>query len=426
MPNAQPMRWWTSCVLAASIVVMSLLISPNFRVGEPGRERTPYAGDFLHEWIGGFIVRAGDVTRLYDVDYASRLEHDPALVGFRLRADGFLPMVYPPAYYLLVSPLSAMPYRTAAWVWAGASLASFVAVIALLTTAFAAGGRLDVAVPIANPVWNKVAPLAALLALPAAVAFEPFAENLVSSQKGTFWLLIFTATFVALQGGARWSAGMLFGLQALKPQLAIVVPLAFALKGEWRFAMGAAATVALLGIASLAMGMDVARDYVRFAGDAAEFIRHGTAHAHRFHGAYAFFTLLAGGPTTIARLATAAVIVVVAVVVARLLRGRLDPTSPQFLFQFSGLVLATLIVSPHTITYDLTILLLPLALLCFATLRRGLERDRGRAIFWCAVALYVMCGCGPWVAQRTGVQLTLPLMTALLILVTRQTLTAAR
>jgi hypothetical protein len=54
------MRWWTSCVLAASIVIVSFLISPNFEVGDPGRERTPYAGEFLQEWVGGFIVRAGD------------------------------------------------------------------------------------------------------------------------------------------------------------------------------------------------------------------------------------------------------------------------------------------------------------------------------------------------------------------------------
>ena len=420
-----PMRWWTSCVLAASIVILSFLISPNFRIGDPSRERTPYAGDFLHEWVGGFIVRAGDVTRLYDRDYASGLEHDPALVGFRLRTDGFLPMVYPPAYYLIVSPLSAIPYRTAAWVWAGLSIGSFVVVVGLLMAAFSRGGSVDVAVPITNPRWERVAPLAALVALPAAVAFEPFAENLVSSQKGTFCLLIFTATFFALQRGARWSAGMLFGLLALKPQLAIVVPLALALKGEWRFASGAIATAVLLVIVSFTMGSGVAIDYVRFAGDAGEFIRHGTRHAHRFHGAYAFFTLLAGGPTTIARLATVVAIGVVALVLARLLRGRLEPTSPRFLLQFSGLVLATLIVSPHTLTYDLTILLLPIGLLSFVALRRGLDRDQGRTIFWSALGLYVVCGCGPWVAQRTGVQPTLPLMLALLILLSRRTLTAA-
>jgi hypothetical protein len=424
MRNA--MRWWTSCVLAASIVVLSLMMSPNFRLGDPARERTPYAGDFLHEWVGGYIVRAGDVTRLYDRDYASRLEHDPALVGFRLRSDGFLPMVYPPAYYLLVSPLSAIPYRPAAWIWAGASLASFAVVVALLATAFAPGGRLDAALPIANPVWGKVAPLAAFVALPAAVAFEPFAENLVSSQKGAFALLVFTATFFALQSGARWLAGMLFGVLALKPQLAVVVPLALALKGEWRFALGAAATAALLVIASVAMGGGVALAYLRFAGDAGEFIRYGTAHVDRFHGAYAFFTVLAGGPTIAARLATLVVVAIVAVVVTMLLRGPVEPTSPRFVLQFSGLVLATLIVSPHALTYDLTILLLPMALVSFVTLRRGLDREQGRAIFWSVLGLYVACGGGAWVAERTGVQPTLPLMVTLLVLVTRQTLTRAR
>jgi hypothetical protein len=62
----------------------------------------------------------------------------------------------------------------------------------------------------------------------------------------------------------------------------------------------------------------------------------------------------------------------------------------------------------------------------FVTLRRGLDQDQGRAIFWSLLGLYVACGGGAWVAERTGVQPTLPLMATLLVLVTRQTLTRAR
>ena len=55
--------------LAAAVIVSLYAFSPNFRVtSDP--QASPYAGDFLQEWIGGWIVRAGDRTRMYDAAYA--------------------------------------------------------------------------------------------------------------------------------------------------------------------------------------------------------------------------------------------------------------------------------------------------------------------------------------------------------------------
>ena len=127
---------------AAIIVVCTYAISPNFIRYEGGLQTSPYAGDFLHEWVGGYIVRAGDRSRLYDLSYARALQHDPDLVGFEFREDRFLPMVYPPAYYLLVSPFSRLPFAAAAWVWAALSVSCLVATIALLRRAIHPGGVL--------------------------------------------------------------------------------------------------------------------------------------------------------------------------------------------------------------------------------------------------------------------------------------------
>src|SRR5689334_20475925 len=181
----------------------------------------PYAGDFLNEWTGGWIVRAGDRARLYDPSYFIPIEHDARLVGFRLRADAYAPMVYPPAYYLAVSPLAALPYRVAAWAWTAAMLGCFAATIGALAIALGADPSLAPRVP-TPPALRRIA---AVAALPLAVTFTPFAENLVSGQKGTLWLLIFTLAFVALRWGRPTIAGLVLGLLALKPQLAVVVPI---------------------------------------------------------------------------------------------------------------------------------------------------------------------------------------------------------
>ena len=397
-------------VLAATVVGVSLLVSPNFRSND-GIERMPYAGDFLNEWAGGWIVRAGDRARLYDPGYFIAIQHDEHLVGFRLRADSYAPMVYPPVYYLAVSPLSALPYREAAWVWVALTLACFAATIAVLARILD-----DASLDGPAPASARIRRIAAVAGLPLAVSFMPFAENLVSGQKATLWLAILTITLVALRRGYALAAGMVFGLLAVKPQMALVVPLVLLVKGERRFALGAALTAVLAVAVSLAMGWEVATAYVRFAAGAADFIRRQPAYLHRLHSLYGFFTLLAGEPTATVRVATVVAAALVTALVARLFRGPLDVGSARFLEQFSGLVLATVLLSPHLLTYDLTILLLPIAL-CGALLLRGaLVPSRRRPMLWLLVALYAACGVSPSIARVTSVQLTTPIMVALLAL----------
>jgi hypothetical protein len=398
-----------SIVLAATVVGVSLLVSPNFRWND-GIERMPYAGDFLNEWAGGWIVRAGERARLYDPGYFIAIQHDERLVDFRLRADSHAPMVYPPVYYLAVSPLSALPYREAAWVWVALTLACFAATIVLLARALGDDASLDGPAPASG----RLRRIVAVAGLPLAVSFMPFAENLVSGQKATLWLVIFTITLVALRRGHSLAAGMVFGLLAVKPQLALVVPLVLLVKGERRFALGALATAALAIAGSLAMGWDVAVAYVRFAADSADFIRRQPAYLHRLHSLYGFFTLLAGEPTATVRIATVVAAAFVMALVARLVRGPLDVGSARFLEQFSGLVLATVLLSPHLLTYDLTLLLLPIVLCGTLLLRGGLVAARRRPVLWLLVAVYVACGVSPSIARATGVQLTTPIMVALL------------
>jgi hypothetical protein len=44
-------------------------------------------------------------------------QHDSARLGFVWPEHDFYPAVYPPAYYCLVAPLAAVPYRAAVPLW---------------------------------------------------------------------------------------------------------------------------------------------------------------------------------------------------------------------------------------------------------------------------------------------------------------------
>lgn len=405
--------------LAVLVVAAAFLISPNFRrVRSP--DSTPYAGDFLHEWIGGYIVRAGDRTKLYDRRYAAALQHDAQVVGFEFQPDGFFPIVYPPFYYVLVSPLSALPFQTAAALWAALSLACLAASLALLGRAARPGASLDLIAPAGvDETSSRVWAVARSWAVLPAVASVPVIENLVSSQKGAFLLLILTTTFLLMRRGYRFAAGFAFGFQAFKPQLAIVIPFAMLAKREWRFVAGTLSSLSGLAGLSLAVGRVPCADYLRFMTGVAEYVGAQPAYLHREHCLYGFFTLLAGGPTTGARLATLASSAVTVWLLARLLSGRLDPERPRFLAQFSGLVLATVLLSPHFLTYDLTILLLPLWLTAILLLRGFFPLSHRRAALWILVALYAAASLSPLLAKRIGVQISTPVMVALLALLSR-------
>jgi hypothetical protein len=399
---ARKLRPWLAPTLVALAVIGSVyLASPNYRWQEASRE-APFAGDFLQEWIGGHVVLSGDGSRFYDVAYAKELQHHESLVGFSFDRRKYLPLVYPPFYYLAVSPLSLAPLRASAWIWS-----------ALLCAAF--GGSAVLAARHSKTFLE--ARSWAWWALPAATVFPPLLESLNSGQKGTVCLLLLSATYYLLSKGKPITAGLVFGLLAFKPQLAIVIAVAMLLKGQWRFVAGGAMCGTALVGASLLVGVDVCRQYVAFSTGAAEYIHTAGYDLHESHCLYGFFSLLFDSPNA-AKTATALAMLLVGGVLARILRGRLAAGTARFDLQFSALIIATALCSPHLYTYDLTILLLPMFLLA----RRLFEDEhtRQRALLVGLLAgLYFAAGLSPSIAAAINLQITTIFMAATLLLLSR-------
>ncbi len=151
---------------------------------------------------------------------------------------------------------------------------------------------------------------------------------------------------------------------------------------------------------------------MQFAGGAAEYARNAGYDLHKSHCLYGFFAILCGGPTTAAKLATVLAGVAVLVCLWRLLRGPLETARSRFAWQWSGLMFASVLLSPHLFTYDLAVLLLPLWLITAELLARPSLRSSG----WSALvaALFVVPGISPAVAAVCGVQMTVPLLGAAL------------
>ena len=80
-------------------------------------------------------------------------------------------------------------------------------------------------------------------------------------------------------------------------------------------------------------------------------------------------------------------------------------------------MIATLLVSPHLFTYDLTVLLLPAMLVGLEHGRQAWSGDRwARRIVLATVALLVVCAVSTPVARLVGIQASVVAMSATVVL----------
>jgi alpha-1,2-mannosyltransferase len=406
-------------LLAAGWLGLVFAVTPNFRWSHDLRE-SPFAGDFLQEWVGARAVATGQAERLYDLAWIQRYQHDPSQVGFEWSKDQYLPMVYPPFYYLLLAPIAAIPYFWAAWSWAVVMVAGWwLATWTMLRAAVAQEGAFRLSTPVGRgSQFDWAASLPWLFTV--SLLFPPLLESLISGQKGTICLAILTGTFVLLNAGRPMAAGMLYGLIAFKPQLALCIGLAMLFSRQWRFVAGALGTLAVLLTAGLGLGVGVWGEYLQWglqSGSYAETPGYSLAKSHSLHTLFLPHT---EGPLGWAqRIASWLLVGLVVNWLRRLLSGGLAFGEGHGAVQFSGLVIATVLLSPHFYTYDLTILLLPIALLSCPGVR---ERLPGRGAWKTAfpAAVFVAGAVGAPLAGVTGVQWTSIVLLLGLWLLTQQ------
>jgi len=378
--------------LAAFVLLAMFLRSPNFDAAS-GVDARPYGGDFVQEYAGGWILRQGEAARLYESGYLQSVEHDPGVVGFTWNPDLWFPPVYPPFYYAAVSPLTAFEYPTALTLWLGLLVLCGLSSLVWLTARF--------------PFWRE----RALWVVPAAVVFVPFTESIVSAQKGTVLLALFTTTFALSERGRPFAAGAVFGLVAFKPQLGIVLAGVAAFQRDARFLAGAAATGVALLCLSLAADPALPLEWARSIANATpqmepELLR-------RSHSALGQVRLLVGawsGPVVIGLWAVFAGAAAAALgTILRSTRARDDRP-----LRFTAVVLTTLLVSPHLYGYDLTLLLLPFALL----IGDATDSNRKARVAW-AIALFLLCGVSERIAAIVPIQSSTWAMFGLLFFLAR-------
>lgn len=355
---------------AAGVVGVALLIaSPNFR-WSPNKGENPYGSDFLQDWTAANMIASGQTRHLYNLPQFDAWQHDPERTGFRWAAEAYYPPVYPPPYYLLVSPLGLLPYRVAAVVWLAAMLGCLVAACIVIECC----RRRPLALPVPRRAMSSgqaassrqaSGPASVWLAV-GVLLFPPVLLSLSMGQKGPVWLLLWGISWGLLHQRREFAAGLVFGLLSLKPTLFFLFPLLMAYHSRWRFVLAAGLSWCSLWLAAAAvMPGQVWPEFLQVAAGTGSYSQHA---GYQWAWSCTLRSLAQGLPPLAGSvwwgslvLSLPAVYVLGCLARPPVAAGHpFDPAEPRFI---ALAILGTCLFSPHFYAYDLMLLLLPIWLL---------------------------------------------------------------
>jgi hypothetical protein len=272
--------------------------------------------DFLSFWAAGRLALNGQAGVAYDMVAHRLMERTASPIG------GWLPFPYPPPFLLFVTPFGALGLWTAFALW-----------LVVTSAIYIIGTR-------------KIAPLPYSLAHPAVLV------NTWIGQNGFLTTGVFALGLGAFERSA-FAAGAIFGLLIIKPQLALLVPIAFIAGREWRAIAGAALTSLLLVLISYVIfGWEAYAGFFHLLPQQARLIASGKLQWNELASVYAAFRLV-GVSATISIAAQLTAAIGAAAITWRAWALRLDTRGPT-------LAAATLLVTPYLLTYDSILLIIPM------------------------------------------------------------------
>lgn len=330
--------------MTISHLVMVMKLTPYLRNGYP---------NFASFYTAGTMVRTGEATALYDLpaQYEMQKQFAPN-VSIRQAA---LPYLHPPFEALLFAPLTLLPYWPSYLLWTALNLALLALSLMILRI---------------GPGLRGVSLI--FLAL-AAAGFYPVVTSLIQGQDCVLLLFLFVLALVALEKGWDTAAGLLLAGGMFRFQVVLPVILLLAIR-RWRILLGFLPMSALLGVLSVGMvGWTGATGYLNFLIRMEKSGAGGSIVASGMPNLRGLLSGLPGASAESNAMFVATILCSVAVMGIAGYCIRYQKNSIRFTFTLA--TVAALLVSFHSLTYDLS-LLLPAILLLFADDEHATERSR--------------------------------------------------
>lgn len=293
--------------------------------------------DFVSFWAAGRLALGGHAAAAYDIQAHRAIEQTVSHI------DALMPFPYPPPFLFFVSAVAWLPYCLAYLLWILATSGLFfIATSRLMPSRFA-------------------------FAHPAGIV------NAMIGQNGFLTCGIFVLGTSAI-AARPFVAGLILGLLVIKPQLAILIPVALLAGREWRAIGGAAlSALVLLAIAALVFSLHSYDAFLAIGQHYAGFMANDRWNWAQQASVFGFFRFLhASQPIAFAAQAIAAS---AAAVLTSRAWAKHDENKAAIL------AAAALLVPPYVFTYDSLLLVLPLSVLL-----RDSDRPWPPAIVWLCLA----------------------------------------
>jgi alpha-1,2-mannosyltransferase len=330
-PSATKVRWQWAGAMGVGLLFLALAIQAwtrNFSAVN--------ITDYLSYWAAGKLALIGDPAAAYDVAKHRAMEF--TVSPFK----GLLPFPYPPPFLLLVTPFSLLPYIWGLAAWVGVTLAIY-----LLAT-------------------RRVVDVAYSLSHPSVLM------NGLIGQNGFLTAAIFTGG-ISLLRKRPFVAGIILGSLVVKPQLALLLPVAVIAARLWPAMAGAVASAAAFGLVSLALfGTGVFTGFVEILPLYRELMRQDKWPWNEFISVFAFvryFGIDQSIALTIHFVIAGAAATLTWIAWSRDWEGQLPI-----------LAAATLLIPPYLLTYDALLMIIPIGFWA---------RQQPRP--WLAGALWLLC-----------------------------------
>jgi Glycosyltransferase family 87 len=332
-------------------------------------QKSDDARDFSQFYAAAQMVRQGLGRDLYDLRTQAEFQSRVASVHVFYN--------HPPFETLVFLPLTFFSYRMAYILW------TLISVGLLASAALLIESHTSVTSTIFR--YTRI-PVDLGLAFVLFLTFAPVTTCLLLGQDSILMLLIYTLVFVLLQRGAEFRAGCVLACGLFKFQLIVPIVLILLLRRRWAAARGFGVAGGLLILASIGVsGIRVLIAYPRFllfesshqqvAGFAPEYMPNIRGGLHFLIdgrlGSPAFGTLVA--------LTSGLVLWLVAK----------NWRDEEMGLSFAAALCATLLVSYHLYNYDLTLLLLPIAILCGELARRERPLSSQPALSAALIILFI-------------------------------------
>jgi len=381
-----------AAILLASVAgFVYLLVTAHGLVDLQGR---PLGTDFSDVYAAGTYVLEGEAEAPFDM--ARQHAREQQIFG---ASTPFYGWHYPPFFLFVAAALALLPYGIALAVWQAVTLGLYLRAIgAIVAFSLPSPDRTD------QPVRKFLWPLLAL-------AFPAVFINIGHGQNGFLTAAIFGAALVQLDRRPV-VAGILFGLMAYKPQFGLMVPIVLAASGRWRTFAAAAATVAVLALATtIAFGPHVWQaflDSTRFTRQVA--LEQGDTGWYKIQSMFAWARMW-GASIAVAYALQVTLTVALGAALFRLWRG-----AAPYPLQAAALGLAALLATPYAFDYDMMVLAPAMAFLAADGLTRGFGPWEKTAL----AALWLVPLVARSVAHVALVPLGVPTMLAMFILLLRR------